>query len=166
MEKVMVFIDGSNLFFTMIDKGCPMKLDYGKFINKLCTVDRKLIRAYYYDAHLIQADNLIKYQRQQKFFSALSRTEYLELRLGRFERGRQKGVDVKLAVDMIDYAVQEVYDTAILVSGDSDLVPAVKLVKDIGAHVELAFFDECYHLKQIADKMTVLNPNYFKNCQR
>lgn len=163
MDRVMVFIDGSNLFFTMIDKHCSAGLDYGKFVRKL---DRKLIRAYYYDAPLIQSDNQQRYRKQQKFFNALSRTDYLELRYGRFERGRQKGVDVKIAVDMIDKAVQKVYDTAILVSGDSDLVPAVNLVKDIGAHVEVAFFDECYHLKQVADRMIVLHPGYFEDCQR
>jgi len=166
MDHVMIFIDGSNLFFSMIDNKCPVKLDYGKFIQKLCRDNRKLVRAYYYDAPLKQEDNPDRYRKQQKFFNNLSRVEYLQLRYGRLERGRQKGVDVLLAVDMISFALNESYDVAILVSGDSDLVPAVDVVKTLGRHVELAFFDQCYHLKQVADKVTILNSSYFADCLR
>ncbi len=42
-----------------------------------------------------------------------------------FERLREKGVDVKLATDLIVGAVDNQYDTAILISSDSDLIPAI-----------------------------------------
>jgi hypothetical protein len=41
------------------------------------------------------------------------------------ERQREKGIDVKLATDLIVGAVDNLYDTAIVVSSDSDLVPAI-----------------------------------------
>ena len=47
-----------------------------------------------------------------------------------YERSREKGIDVKLAIDLIMEAIDEKYDTAILVSSDTDIVPAVNLVKD------------------------------------
>lgn len=51
----------------------------------------------------------------------------------------EKGIDVALAVDLVRLAMQKAYDAAILVSADTDLMPAVETVYDLGlAHVELA----------------------------
>ncbi|MGA7579058.1 MAG: NYN domain-containing protein [Desulfobaccales bacterium] len=47
--------------------------------------------------------------------------------------GREKAVDVKLAVDLI--ALHNIYDMAVIVSGDQDYVPAVQIVKDLGKKV-------------------------------
>lgn len=46
-----------------------------------------------------------------------------------FERLREKGIDVKLATDLIVGAVDNQYDTAIVVSSDSDLIPAIDWVR-------------------------------------
>jgi len=45
------------------------------------------------------------------------------------ERLREKGIDVKLATDLIVGAVDNKYDTAIIVSSDSDLIPAIDWVR-------------------------------------
>ncbi len=45
------------------------------------------------------------------------------------ERLREKGIDVKLATDLIVGAVDDQYDTAIIVSSDSDLIPAIDWVR-------------------------------------
>ncbi len=47
----------------------------------------------------------------------------------RFERLREKGIDVKLATDLIVGAVDDQYDTAILISSDSDLLPAIDWIR-------------------------------------
>ena len=44
-------------------------------------------------------------------------------------RIREKGTDVKIAVDLIVGAVDNYYDTAILISSDTDLIPAVNYIK-------------------------------------
>jgi len=49
-----------------------------------------------------------------------------------FERMREKGIDVKLATDLIVGAVDNQYDTAIVVSSDGDLVPAIDWVRHRG----------------------------------
>lgn len=46
-----------------------------------------------------------------------------------FERLREKGIDVKIATDLIVGAVDNQYDVAIIVSSDSDLVPAIDWVR-------------------------------------
>jgi len=45
---------------------------------------------------------------------------------------REKGVDVKIAVDMVSWACDKKVDEIILASSDSDLQPAIKEVKDRG----------------------------------
>lgn len=47
--------------------------------------------------------------------------------------GEEKAVDVNLATDLI--TLREIYDVAILVSGDQDYVPAVRCVKNFGKTV-------------------------------
>lgn len=46
-----------------------------------------------------------------------------------FVKTREKGIDVKLAVDLVVGAVDDQYDTAIIVSSDGDLIPAVDWVR-------------------------------------
>jgi uncharacterized LabA/DUF88 family protein len=44
-------------------------------------------------------------------------------------RSREKGIDVKIATDLIIAAMDNQYDTAIIVSSDTDLIPAIDIVK-------------------------------------
>ncbi len=53
--------------------------------------------------------------------------------------GKEKAVDVKLATDLI--TLREIYDVAIIVSGDQDYVPAVQVVKDSGKRVVNVAFE-------------------------
>ena len=45
--------------------------------------------------------------------------------------GQEKGVDVSLALDLIQATYEQRYDVAIIVSQDSDFGPAVRLAKEI-----------------------------------
>ncbi len=58
-----------------------------------------------------------------------------------YERLREKGIDVKLATDLIVGAVDNKYDVAIIVSSDADLVPAIDWVRNrTGKKVEYIGF--------------------------
>ena len=46
-----------------------------------------------------------------------------------FQRTREKGIDVKLAIDLVVGAVDDQYDTAVVVSSDSDLIPAIDWIR-------------------------------------
>ncbi|MDZ4285427.1 MAG: NYN domain-containing protein, partial [Candidatus Sungbacteria bacterium] len=55
--------------------------------------------------------------------------------------GSEKAVDVKLATDLIK--LKDIYDIAVIVSGDQDYVPAVDAIKDFGKHtVNVSFQTE------------------------
>ncbi|HEX8994064.1 MAG TPA: NYN domain-containing protein [Candidatus Paceibacterota bacterium] len=57
------------------------------------------------------------------------------------DRLREKGIDVKMATDLIVGAVDDKYDTAIVVSSDTDLVPAIDWVRmRMKKHVEYVGF--------------------------
>jgi len=53
----------------------------------------------------------------------------------------QKGVDVQLALDVLDYAHEDRFDVAVLITGDEDFVPLVRRVTSLGKHVLLAYFE-------------------------
>jgi len=57
-----------------------------------------------------------------------------------FEKYREKGIDVKLATDLIVGAVDNQYDTALIVSSDTDLIPAIDWVRSRGKKVEYVGF--------------------------
>jgi len=48
---------------------------------------------------------------------------------------KEKGIDVWIAIDMVKEAIKGGIDTAILISGDADFVPAFSLIKEIGKDV-------------------------------
>jgi hypothetical protein len=50
------------------------------------------------------------------------------------EKAQEKGVDVALAVDCVMLAVTRSYDVGILVSTDTDLVPALEAVVGLGGN--------------------------------
>ncbi|CAO5157577.1 conserved hypothetical protein [Frankia sp. AiPs1] len=54
------------------------------------------------------------------------------------EPAQEKGIDVALAVDFVRLACEDAYDIGVLFSRDTDLVPALEAVRDLGVHVEVA----------------------------
>lgn len=64
------------------------------------------------------------------------------------ERAREKGVDVALAIDMVRHAITGQFDAAILVSRDTDLVPALEAIRELsGPHVEVATWEGSSRLR-------------------
>lgn len=83
--------------------------------------------------------------------------------------GSEKAVDVKLAVDLL--YLKDIYDVAVIVSGDQDYVPAVNNVKDLGKQtVNVSFQKEkggllptgARRLNQTTDKTLILEYSDFK----
>ena len=164
MSRICVFIDGSNLYFALKRNNKMTRVDYYQFSLALCGDRRKLVRTFYYNAVFDAAHFSDKAKSQQSFFDSLDRTPYLELRLGRIIQNREchrmeKGVDVRMAADMVYYAARDFYDTAIVVTEDQDFSPAMGLVKELGKHVELAVFPDAQSREMIraADKILSLD---------
>ncbi len=81
-EKVMTFIDGNNLYHSLKEHFQKASIDFSKLCSKLVG-DRRLVRAYYYNAPVDQVREPQRYREQQRFFTSIQRLDYIEVRLGR-----------------------------------------------------------------------------------
>lgn len=147
MERVCVFIDGSNFYFALKRNNRVTRVDYYQLSLALAGPDRKLVRTYYYNVAYDKNQFPDKAKSQMSFLDSLDRTPYLELRLGRlvstFDGNvQERGVDVLFASDLVYYAARDAFDTAIVVTEDGDYSSALEWVKELGRHVELAAFND------------------------
>lgn len=143
-ERVALFIDGSNLYNGMRENLSNTRVNLQALIKQLLG-PRELFRTYYYNAPLTDDYDTELREGQQRFFESLRRIPYVTVRLGRLHRRHdgslvEKGIDVAIAVESLGLAYENAYDTAILVSGDSDYVELVEAVKRRGKHIECAMF--------------------------
>ena len=139
-EKVAVYIDGSNFYHYLKDKEINYSkgsgFDFNAFVNFLVGSQRVCVSKRYYTGIFRNIDGSLKSQElirgQQKFLSKLDRDGFI-IKRGKIiydnARQRENSTDVKIAVDLVIGAVDDIYDVAILISSDTDLIPAVKYVK-------------------------------------
>ena len=169
----MVFIDGSNMYHSLKAFFNRTDIDLGKFCNKLVG-KRRLVRIYYYNARVGRKEEPERYVHQRQFFDSVSTIPYMEVRLGRLVYANwpnsppfEKGIDVQLATDLLTHAYKNNYDTAVLVAGDNDFVPALQAVKDNGKHIEVALFgkeETSRELRRVADMVTPITPRLLQDC--
>ncbi len=182
MDRVCLFIDGSNLYHALKEASFPVKVDLGKLALRLVGPNRRHIHTYYYNTPLIrprpgdpqytEKDN--RCRSQQRFFNALRFVPNLTFKPGRFQRlpnGGQveKGVDVMLAIDMLTLAFKDRYDVAILVSSDADFKHAIEVVKfETGKMVELhqVAGSKAYDLITAASIYKPITENMINDCLR
>ncbi len=138
-EKVAIYIDGSNFYGYLKDKEISfpkgVKFDFKSFVDFLIG-DRICVSKRYYTGVFRNLDGTEKSQQlvsgQQKFFTNLKKDSFT-IKHGRImpigKAYKEKGTDVKIAVDLIVGAVDNIYDTAILISSDTDLIPAIRYIK-------------------------------------
>ena len=138
-SRIMVFIDGSNFYYSLKKSFSTSKIDFQRFINFLSN-DYNLVNILYYNAPLNSKDNAEEYKKQQRFFEYLKKIPKLNIYLGRLEKRpnnhkTEKGVDVKLAIDLLINAYNNNYDIAILISNDADFIPAIEEVQKLNKKV-------------------------------
>ena len=183
-ERVMIFIDGSNLYHGLKAALGHARLDFGRFSAGLCGSTRRLVHTHYYTVPVRQADDQARYAGQQRFFARLRRIPHFTMHLGRLvDRDRdetcpkcghaykveyqtEKGVDVQLAAHMLAHAFDNQYDTAILVSNDGDFAPVVAEVQRLNKRVENAEFPHRLpsYLSGSCSGTTSLEPAFLKPC--
>jgi len=165
-ERVIIFIDGSNIFHAI--RALNIKIDYSKLV-KLLSDDKYLIRAYYYSSmprvedverDTPEWDSLM---RQRKFITELKnlgiKPRIANLRKLSSGEWLEKEVDIMLATDMLALAFRDAYDTAILVSGDSDFCYTVETIQDLGKRVINATFrrNSSPLLRAVSDEVIFLD---------
>jgi uncharacterized LabA/DUF88 family protein len=154
----MVFIDGSNLFWSC--RRHPIepnfRVDILKLINSLVG-DRFLIRPYYYTAIGVPPSvGQVKFHHKLSYNGVTVVTRPLRRRGNAWT---EKGVDVALVTDLLAMAYRNVYDVAIIVSGDKDFEGAIDEVKRLGKRIEVACFNHVIseELKMKGDRFISLD---------
>ncbi len=149
-EKVAVYIDGNNFYKYLKSKEVNFpkgtKFNFSEFVDFLIG-ERECVSKRYYIGIARNTDDTQKSRQivsgQQKFLSRIENEGFV-IKRGRvmYDKGRirEKGTDVKIAVDLIVGAVDNLYDTAILVSSDTDLIPATRYIKYKGKKLEYVGF--------------------------
>lgn len=153
--RVAIFIDHGNLEHTAKDLEIS-SIDYKALLETL-KQDSPLAGAWLY----ISVDT--KCKKQPSFLNALRKKGYeiVQKPMIRRSDGSCKGnLDVELALNLVAFANQDQYDTAILVSGDGDFTSAVKQVQAQGKKVEVVSASNYINndLKKIADRFISLKP--------
>jgi uncharacterized LabA/DUF88 family protein len=140
-ERIAIFIDGSNLYHSL--KKLNTKIDFQKLISILLG-DRELVFANYYTSSLDIKENEEKYWKHQRFLEELEKIPKFKVILCKLKKiGTQyfiKGDDAKLIHDFIVGAYENLYDKAIIVSGDEDFEPMIKTAQKKNKLVGNAFF--------------------------
>lgn len=143
-ERVIVYVDGFNLYFGMLDAG----FDYCKWlnikllVNNLLQNNQVLVEIKYFTSRV--SNNPEKQKRQNTYLEALESVG-VNIYYGNYQSDKleckrcgnvwptynEKMTDVNIATQILIDAFQDKYDMAMLISGDSDLVPPIKSVHEI-----------------------------------
>jgi len=142
-ERVIVYVDGFNLYFGMKEAGyenCKW-LNIDKLVTNLLKPNQELKQIKYFTSRV--GNNPEKQKRQTTYIEALE-TKNIKVFYGHYQSDRveckrcgniwpsynEKMTDVNIATQMIIDAYKDNYDMAMLISGDSDLVPPMKAIHE------------------------------------
>ncbi|MEX5284944.1 NYN domain-containing protein [Selenomonas sputigena] len=168
------FIDAGYLQNLLGNLGKP-KINYQKLVKAMCGPNG-LLRTYYYDCKAYMSavpteEEKERQMKQQSFHEYLQRLPQFECKFGRLEKRHdelghvffeQKRVDVMLAIDLVTLSTKRLIRHALLMTGDSDMLPAVQIAKNEGVVVELFHGGHSTHreLVQAVDVATVVDQKW------
>ncbi len=163
MERAIVFVDGNNLHNGLRELYGIERLDLEPFSWHLVE-NRRLVHIIYADSNFFKERNPEAYSRQQAYFSSLRSIKHgFKFQQGYFSRHTnpptEKRADVHLAVAMVDLCHRDAFDIAYVISGDSDLQPAVEVVRRNSKRLVNVYFNKeprisalrghCHYFKEI-----------------
>jgi len=191
MEKVIVMIDAGFLSKVShkLGEGHYFKYDLLKFSKKLAGKQELIFKQlFFYNAPPFQSSKPSKEEKKRKedydsFTQKLKQNENVTIREGRCQRlkvdgkyiYKQKGVDTYLTMDLMDMPLENSkIKTVILIASDSDFVPVIKRLKELGINVILytyferdrkSKFSTSNKLLNAVTKYVILNKQDFQECK-
>ena len=146
MQRVSVYVDGFNLYYGLKSKGWRRYywLNLRRLAENLLKPGQRLTLIRYFTARVFpKADDPEQHERQKTYLEALETLPDLLIHYGYFlpksgtcprcgtvrETYEEKMTDVNLAVELLGDAQDNTFDTAIIISGDSDLYRPVEAVR-------------------------------------
>jgi len=142
-KKVIVFIDGFNLYHAIKDQRTYHKykwLDLSKLASLYVTKNERIVDILYFTA--LATWNQSKVKKHKLFIKAnefrgvrtiygvfKKRDKYCNLCKRRYQTFEEKQTDVNIAIQLFKLSIENKYDKAIIISGDSDLLPSIDAVR-------------------------------------
>jgi uncharacterized LabA/DUF88 family protein len=180
LQNVIVYINGFNLYFGLIEKGWRnyLWLDLIKFLKSLLIANQKLIHTKYFTSRISKP--VSKNRRQSIFIDALSTLSDFSIYYGRYQAqirtcencgftsfiSNEKKTDVNIATEMMVDAFQNKFDSAILVSADADLTAPIKAIRSLfpDKKVIVAFPPkrDSYELRSVASTHYFIGEHNFR----
>ena len=169
MQRVIAYIDGFNLYFGLKRKNWRRYywLNVQNLAANLLLSDQKLVYTKYFTARISFPPD--KLRRQLTFLEALATLIDFNIYYGKYQLNSQeckrcgniwpvpneKMTDVNISVELMADAFQDSFDTALLISGDSDLTGPIKKIKELfpNKRIVIAFPPETFsfELSKIAN---------------
>lgn len=149
-NKTFLFIDGSNLYAGQYELFGPSKyLDFSQLIGQL---EKKLKVAfdniYFYASYSPKSKRPTSKQKiylknEALFYRSVHKTPRVTFFKGYRSRtsGKEKEVDVKLAVDIVDFAHRNMYHQMYLMSGDADFMEALFAIRRLNKRIVVLCFE-------------------------
>jgi len=138
LKKAAIYIDGNNTYHTFKRLGLDSyQFNFRQYIeDRLCSYKEVVVIKFYAARYPFSIDSE-KHNRDDAYFKSLKKFQNIEVCEGHFLLKKvkkekvpyEKGVDVRLATDLIFDAVYNLYDEAFVFSVDTDLLPAIRMVK-------------------------------------
>lgn len=153
MARCAILIDGAYLEKVRENDFEGTRVDIGKLGDELAGQIERL-RTYFYHCMPYTSNPSTQEERNRlaamdSFISVLKRLPRLQVRLGKLQRignlFKQKRVDIWMAVDLVRMSASRQIDKAIIITGDSDMVPAIEAAKDSGVVVVLYYSPNARH---------------------
>ena len=144
VNRVMVFIDGMNVRCRLEE--CKWVEDFDVLHLAQRLAGRRTLSGVFYYIPTSNRKQLGDkgYSRARRYIDAVEKQPVVKVKKGymvdRDGIWEEKMVDVLIASDMVFFAARNEYNTAILVTADNDLVPAIQRVKNLNRKVELLIF--------------------------
>lgn len=146
-KRVFIIIDGNNFYHRLkeLELVNLLSFDYEK-LTKFLIGRRFLVSKNYYIGAIREERNNPKSKElmigQQKLVGRLQKDNWV-VKFGHMLKTddyHEKGVDVQIATDILIGAYENLYDTAILVSSDTDLIPALAKGREMKKKIEYIGF--------------------------
>lgn len=131
-ERFIIFIDGQNIFHGSKDLG--FKFSYKKLL-RILRKNKNIVGEYFYSAYDPNNQNQIGFLNMISKFGLTLRKRLLKKRIS--GEKKEKGIDIWLSTDLIKFANENKYETALILTGDGDYVPSIELIISEGKKIEL-----------------------------
>lgn len=195
MVRVMVFIDYLNFQLSTIHYYCAIlgrpktpNLNFITFPQRLSSLipNSRLVKTYFFAP---KPDDFLMQDRSLKatydwINGKLRNLKYFEVIEGEYVSRQvdpqipkditnpttyykiEKGTDVNMSTWILTKAFNNAYDLAIMVSGDSDYLPVIKQINNLGKNIVVVGVEgqNITKLNRYADDSLLLNENFFNTC--